>query len=227
VNKFEANIDLERARRLRVFGKADEQAFIDWEEAVSGMGEPAGSDLARAFDFARLLKYRHSGLSSSAYFSHPVRVASMALTMDSEATPENGIVGILHNVLEVSDTSVSEIGTIFGQDIAAQIDDLTVDRARQWNPDYKQDYYRKLNNGPRPARVVKILDKLDNLYLLCLNPDAKIRDMYLQEIKKHLFAMVHSTMPGLSDYFQDLTLNCIKTGYLESSDNHNSKDSTP
>ena len=47
---------------------------------------------------------------------------------------------------------------------------LTVDRPRQWDWDYKRNYYEQISISSEMS-VVKVLDKLDNLYLLSNNPN--------------------------------------------------------
>ena len=36
-----------------------------------------------------------------------------------------------------------------------------MNRASQWDDDYNHNYFRRLNEGPRSAGLVKIFDKLD------------------------------------------------------------------
>jgi hypothetical protein len=108
---------------------------------------------------------------------------------------------------------------MFGSRISNQIDLLTVDRDLQWNMDYKENYYKRLMKSPISARIVKILDKLDNLFLLGLNPDASLREKYLLEVENFILPMAMVSLPNLTIYIRDLVANCRETGFIKHSPN--------
>jgi hypothetical protein len=68
---------------------------------------------------------------------------------------------------------------------------------------------------PLSARVVKIVDKLDNLFVLGLNPDASVRKKYLAEIEDFVLPMAAATLPRLITYMRDLVQDCRLTGFIE------------
>jgi len=203
------NIDIERDRRLAALSQGtDPHALQLWSRAVSALQDDVEREkLNAAFHFAKGIGYKHPGLSSEIYFAHPLRVSAMAMIVENSLHAEVGILGLLHNVLEVSDIHTNLLKESFGEEIFAQIEALTVDRNLQWDVEYKTAYYENLMGGPRNARVVKIMDKLDNIFLLGLNPDPTIRFKYLLEIEKFLMPMVAQTLPELVDYMTDLLLN--------------------
>ena len=171
--------------------------------------------LAHAFRFAKEIKYRHVGLTSDIYFSHPLRVAGLATLISGTKDAGTGVLAVLHNVLEVSDVSAEKLSATFGSGISNQIESLTVDRDVQWDKAYKVDYYSKLMEGPLSARVVKIVDKLDNLFLLGVNPDASVREKYLAEIEDFVLPMTEASSPPLTAYMCNLVQDCRATGYIE------------
>lgn len=203
------NIDIERDRRLSVHSKRPDPHAIElWDQAFRELrNDTERSKLTAALNFSKKIGYIHPGLSSEAYFSHPLRVSAMAMLVENSHDSEVGVLGLLHNVLEVSDVKTNLLREKFGEEISSQISALTVDRSVQWNADYKNAYYANLMRGPRNARVVKIMDKLDNIFLLGLNPDEIIRKKYILEIENFLMPMVANTIPGLVDYMTDLLLN--------------------
>jgi len=82
--------------------------------------------------------------------------------------------------------------------------DLTVNRKHQWDLQYKYEYYLALNRNPQNCRIVKILDKLDNMYLLDLNDNELIKRKYLEEIEKYILPMTQADIPELYSYFETL-----------------------
>ena len=84
-----------------------------------------------------------------------------------------GILGLLHNILEVSDVKKDYIIKKFGKKIYEQINILKVNRIQQWKASYKKKYYNRIFNGSKKVKVIKCFDKLDNLFLLKLNNNKK------------------------------------------------------
>ncbi len=209
--------DISEERRLRVEGRKhpDPNAGMLWSQAVASVSDPADqSRLIDAFVFARQIPYRHDGLSADIYFAHPVRTAAMALLCEERNTLDFGIVGLLHNVLEVSDMLPEVLTDNFGENVTRQIAALTVNRDLQWDKRYKQSYYDKINFQPLSCRVVKVFDKLDNLFVLGLNPDEVTREKYLTEIKQYVLPIAERDMPAVFTYMGVLVEDCERTGFF-------------
>jgi (p)ppGpp synthase/HD superfamily hydrolase len=124
-----------------------------------------------------------------------------------------GIVGLIHNVFELSDYTKDFISEKFGEKISNQVSNLTVNRNLQWNEDYKNAYYEKIMNGPREARIIKIIDKLDNLFILGVNPDKQVKIKYLKEIEKHVLPLAYKTTPKIYSYMKELVDDNYKSGF--------------
>ena len=52
--------------------------------------------------------------------------------------------------------------------------------------------------------VIKVLDKLDNLYTLSDNPNKKIKLLYLYEIEKFLLPLARTFLPKTVDVINNL-----------------------
>jgi hypothetical protein len=63
------------------------------------------------------------------------------------------------------------------------------------------------------VRVIKILDKLDNLFVLCLNPSDEVRHQYLADIETFVLPMVASDLPALLPYITALVNDCRAVGH--------------
>lgn len=210
------DIAIERERRLRGLHQPDHYAHELWRKAL--ISQPTDLERERlsvVFQFAKKIKYHHLGLTSDIYFSHPLRVAAIGVLMETHHDSRVGILGILHNTLEVSHVSVDTLAKLAGTNISEQVAALTVDRNVQWDRAYKTTYYKNLMAGPRFTRVVKIIDKLDNLFLLGLNEDEDVRAKYLSEIEDFVLPMVAETLPELLAYMINLVCNCRTVGFIE------------
>lgn len=207
---------LERQRRLMGLLEPDPHALVLWSRASDALVNDAERErLAHAFDFAKAIKYHHVGLTSKIYFSHPLRVAGLATLISGAKDSETGVLAVLHNVLEVSDVTLDELTVAFGSGISNQIRALTVDREVQWDKAYKASYYNQLMQGPLAARVVKIADKLDNMFVLGLNPDASVRSRYLEEIEEFVLPMTVTSLPAATSYMRALVKDSRAIGFIE------------
>ncbi|OGX23534.1 MAG: hypothetical protein A2Y03_05155 [Omnitrophica WOR_2 bacterium GWF2_38_59] len=209
------SIEKERSQRLIARNKnvtVDEQAFNRYVSEFPVI--PDRKQIFAAYEFAKQIEYIHPGLSSADYLVHPVRVACLALQIDPPVDVDTIVIALLHNVLEVSVLTFEDMREKFNSRVAGSMKALTVDRSRQYNREYKASYYQKINELFLGGRIVKILDKLDNLFLLCFNSDDEIRRIYLQEIEDYIIPMVDRDLKELSKYMRELVEDCRKIGYM-------------
>ena len=207
------SIEIEKKRRNDGLIQPDPHAIVLWNKAIEVMDDVTERDsLKNAFIFANSLEYKHVGLSSEIYFSHPIRVSALSILLSGTTKSSVGILGLLHNVLEVSNLTENSISKKFGLEIATNISTLKVNRDKQWYGKYKVDYYNKINSSHRACRIVKIIDKLDNLFLLENNKNYKIKKMYLDEIEKFILPMVQSDLPNLYGYMKELVCDIQQNG---------------
>ena len=213
VLKSYSNERLERLKSRKSYSQEYERYLINLILASNNqIDSPAIED---AINFAKKIPYIHPGLNSNLYFLHPLRVASMVSNIESESKVSNIIIALLHNLFEVSTLQFSDLVKQFNSEIAEVVDILTVDRSLQAFDEYKIKYYGRINSNKKAA-LVKIFDKLDNLFLLCLNPDEKIRNDYLNEVEKYLLPLVRDNQNNLLSYFEGLVEDCKVIGFLDS-----------
>lgn len=81
---------------------------------------------------------------------------------------------------------------------------LKINRKKQWNKDYIKKYYIRLNSSHKNAKIIKCLDKFDNLFSLFKNPKKEIKQMYLQEINLFILPLVEKFLPNISNYYKKL-----------------------
>ena len=140
--------------------------------------------------------------SNDAYFVHALRVAKHTLCSLVEPDVELVKTALIHNVFEISGISRNElIESGFSDFTADAIDIQTVDRARQFNDDYLEVYYKNIKDfGPR-LMLLRCLDKLDNLQAFQLIPEGDLRTNWLKNTKDYIFPMAKEIDKVFGDYF--------------------------
>jgi (p)ppGpp synthase/HD superfamily hydrolase len=210
------SIAQERNKRIQSRLNQGAGALVDFRRLINnGLGTSDYAAVTEALEYAATMDYHHAGMSSVTYLAHPLRVAEMVLSLVPRVPVETLIIAMLHNVLEVGNVPVGDLEQRFGAVVLQALKDLTVDRDLQWDADYKREYYQRLADGYRGACIVKVVDKLDNMFVLGLNPDGEIRRRYLEEIENYVLPMARQDIPSLTQYLTDLIEDCRRCGYLE------------
>ncbi len=208
-------ISQERRRRLesRVANGAESPAEFD--AALAPLPAPQQAELSRAYTFAAAADYHHPGLTPASYLAHPVRVMATALGIQEPSDQQAGILSLLHNMYEVSNVGQADVAAAFGAPMADAITVLTVDRT-DTSRAYVEGYYARITSAPHFVRLVKVLDKFDNLFLLGLNPDAEVRSTYLSDVDTFVIPLARSLDPDIAGplvpYLNDLVSECRTTG---------------
>lgn len=191
------DITNESLRRERIFKTGDPMATQFWKLTLKSFGNSNKEILNETYNFAKNVDAKHQGLSKTAYFSHPLRVASYASFLTGFKSPSFPILGLIHNIFEISDIDYESIKKKFGSSIAEQIRVLTVDRKKDWDSSYKKKYYETIYSQTVSCRIIKILDKFDNLFILNLNPNEEIKKKYLLEVEKYIIPMAKKDLTSL------------------------------
>ncbi len=211
VNRETVSIEVERAARMRFLRNVDDSVERQFAARLSQL--ELQDRLAADIEYALSLDYQHEGLSKQAYIAHPMRVALLYFDTVSEHDLRAVRLALLHNVLEVSGMPLERLGREVGAELADAIRCLTVDRTRQWEDDYKQAYYREISEQQPYVGQIKVLDKLDNLYVLCLNPADEIRAKYLREIERWVIPLARRVLPALEKHLAELVADNRRLGH--------------
>lgn len=211
---------VEVERHLRLLMDADMAfnpriMFMNVLRGKAGESIHVPASLVRALDFAECIDYQHGSVPAQVYLRHPYRVAMLATQKIDVIDYERIIIALLHNVLEVSKVSESEIFGIAGSNVLEALKALTVDRRRQEDPVYKDAYYKHIEEISPSCASVKIFDKLDNIYMVCFNPSESIRNSYLDEIDRWVVPMACRVMPDIGEYMQGVSGVMRNIGYLD------------
>ncbi len=135
--------------------------------------------IARAYEFAAKAHEGQTRKSGDPYFSHPISVAGVIIDLRLDAA--SVIAGLLHDVVEDTLATLSDIEREFGQEVAFLVDGVT--KLSKINFASKEDrqaenFRKMLIAMARDIRVllVKLCDRLDNMRTLeHMKPEAQDR----------------------------------------------------
>ena len=197
-------------RSIRIKSIEDEGAgYIDlFKDSLNNHPGLDNKDLILdALNFSCSLEYFHEGHSKESYLAHPIRVALLAMKHLDPPKSEQLILALLHNVYEVTKVKKKDLIKRFGEDIHNSIETLTVNRDLQWDKKYKETFYKSINRSNLSTKIIKILDKFDNIFLINSNSDNFIRKKYINEIKAYILPMTKIYLPAI---YKDFLFSCEK-----------------
>ena len=176
-----------------------------WGKLTKTLNNKEVTQVSITRKFAEAIKYTHSGLSPSEYFLHPLRVGSISGIANPAAKVMSSQIGLLHNIYEVTSMKSSEISKKFGNEFDYVISSLTINRKLQSNLTYLTDYYGVIASLPNRLGIVKVIDKLDNLFSLNNTANSEIKEKYLQEITNFVIPLCDFVSPHLSKLIKNVT----------------------
>ena len=134
--------------------------------------------LRRAYDFAKEKHASQQRESGQPFFTHPAEVASILIDYHFDCTTI--IAALLHDVVEDTNTSDSDISKLFGKEVAALVDGVTkLSKIPTQTEHTKQaENFRKLVLAiSKDIRVliIKLADRLHNMRTLQFRKDPQKR----------------------------------------------------
>jgi GTP diphosphokinase / guanosine-3',5'-bis(diphosphate) 3'-diphosphatase len=161
--------------------------------------------ILKAFTFAAFKhrNQRRKDEGASPYINHPITVAQMLWEIGGIREVTTLVAGILHDVLEDTDTSPEELERQFGAEVSGIVQELTDDK------DLPKALRKRLQQEQTPylslsARQVRIADKISNLGDIIDFPPAKWslerREEYVDWAGK-VIAGLRGTNNALERYF--------------------------
>ncbi len=139
--------------------------------------------ILKAYKFSKI---KHTGQirdEGTPYFYHPYRVA-LVLIQELGLTDTNIICSaLLHDVIEDSDCTDEDIRIMFNEEIAIMVNYLTKPPKKQFNSSKKRhDYYfDRLLKAPDNVLLIKLADRLDNIFSIHLSPRKEKQKKYYDE----------------------------------------------
>lgn len=104
---------------------------------------------------------RRKNASQTPYINHPIEVMRI---LDMVGVHDHVILSsaVLHDTVEDTETTIGEIRSIFGADIAVMVGEVTDDRSSS-KLDRKLAQIKKMRTASLGARMIKIADKISNI----------------------------------------------------------------
>jgi (p)ppGpp synthase/HD superfamily hydrolase len=158
--------------------------------------------LARALDFAarKHVHQRRKGELAEPYVNHLSDVARLlaAATKGEDVTVV--IAGLLHDTLEDTETSFSELAKEFGQEVAELVAEVTDDTSLP-KAERKRLQVETAPHKSARARMIKLADKTSNLHSLISSPP---RDWSRERIREYIewSGKVAAGCRGVSPYLE-------------------------
>lgn len=212
------SIELERQRKLRTlfFDHVQDETARMWS-AIDRLDLCAGQRqrLQETLAFAAAQSYGERDLDRY-YVTHPIRVSRFAaqwLHKRPGHAFETIALALIHNAIEKEVLSGEEVSERWGPWVRDAAVLLTLDRAAMQTEEGKRAFYSRLAASPPEVQAIKLFDKLDNLFIICINPDEAARVDYIGEIERHLVPVAAAVAPECEQYLRDLIASSYGLGY--------------
>ena len=128
------------------------------------MNDETYQTVLRAADFAatKHRDQRRKDHRESPYINHPIKVATLIVDIARVSDPQVLAAALLHDTIEDTDTSASEIRKHFGAHVAALVQEVSDDR--RLNASERKR--RQIESAPHlslEAALIKLADKTSNI----------------------------------------------------------------
>ncbi|HEX2890627.1 HD domain-containing protein [Vineibacter terrae] len=129
--------------------------------------------LTRAFSFAarKHAHQRRKGANAEPYVNHLAEVAHMLAVAVQGRDANLVAAGLLHDVLEDTETTRDELAAAFNDDIAALVGEVTDDKSLP-DQERKRLQVERAPHKTDRAKMLKLADKTSNLRDLAASPPA-------------------------------------------------------
>lgn len=125
---------------------------------------------------------RRKDIESSPYIIHPISVALAIADIGGIEDPEILAAALLHDTLEDTDTSVSELDEMFGETVRQYVEEVTDDKSLS-KEERKQKQIEHAATLSMGAALIKLGDKISNVSDVTHSPpagwDTERRKQYL------------------------------------------------
>jgi (p)ppGpp synthase/HD superfamily hydrolase len=130
-----------------------------FEKILKKFSPEDSARILKAYRFADERHKQQFRADGTPYIIHPVRLANILMNEWAERDANVVIAGLLHDVIEDTQTTIREVKEAFGDLSAKLIDGMTM-----WKGSESQEVYlQRISRGSEKLRLIKCADALDNL----------------------------------------------------------------
>ena len=167
------------------------------------------TDLLRAVRFAaeKHRDHRRKGEIAAPYINHPIAVAVQLAEGGFEGETKLLMAAVLHDVIEDTQTTAGELRSLFGQQVAAIVMEVTDDKSLDEKA-RKRHVVETIARKSREARLLKLSDLIANVYDVIHHPPNWSRDRkhrYL-DWSERVVAAIRGIDAGLESKFDQLLI---------------------
>lgn len=168
--------------------------------------------IARAYDFSERVHQGQKRRSGDPYFTHPVGVATIITDMKLDVP--SVVTGLLHDTVEDTLTTLEEMETQFGSEIAALVDGVTkISKLNFTTHEERQaENFRKMIIAMgRDIRVilVKLADRTHNMRTLSFLPEMKQHEIAEETLDIYAPLAHRLGINWLKSELEDLALHAL------------------
>lgn len=136
--------------------------------------------------------------SGEPYVNHLIEVAELLVTVGQVDDEDIIIAGVLHDVVEDTNTSFEQLVELFGERVAGFVDEVTDDKNLDWMQ-RKQQQIRRVATASFGAKTIKLADHSSNV--------ATLPEQWIVERRLHYLdwsAQVISGCTGINPRLEEL-----------------------
>lgn len=172
---------------------------------------PTNSD-SMIMEMMRYAKKAHEGqlrkFSLKPYITHPIRVANEVMLLP-ESTVAMVIAAIGHDLIEDTQTTKQDLCSMFNQEVADLIDELTNKFTKDTKPKLNREERKtlelqRLAACSTPAKIIKMLDRNDNLNEM--DHLDKFTALYIKE-SYQLWSAIHEAHEDISKKLRETIIS--------------------
>ena len=128
---------------------------------------PLGGDTARllsalSFSAQKHRRQRRKDPEGSPYINHPIEVARILAEVGQVVDPQILIAAVLHDTLEDTETTPSELEELFGPEVRRLVEEVTDDKTLEKSI-RKELQVKKVAGLTPKAKMIRIADKICNV----------------------------------------------------------------
>ena len=189
---------------------------ITYEDLIKKVGLydlSAVSEIKKAYQYASILHEGQFRQSGDPYITHPLNVAYILAEM--HADKDTICTGLLHDVLEDTNTTEKDIADNFNNTVASLVDGVT--KISKMNFSSKQDQHlantRKIITGiTEDVRIViiKLADRLHNMRTLGFKSEFKQKENALETMEIFVPLAYYIGAYRIKSELEDLSLKYLK-----------------
>jgi guanosine-3',5'-bis(diphosphate) 3'-pyrophosphohydrolase len=177
------------------------------------------NDIVLILKAASFAAEKHRGqlrkdVEATPYINHPLEVARILAEEGAVSDPEVIAAALLHDTIEDTETSESELAALFGVRVASMVAEVTDDKGIS-KVDRKQMQIEHAPSKTKGAAMVKLADKLSNVRDVLYRPPSdwslERRRQYLQWSKR-----VVNALPIQDQHLKDIFMAEVDAGLTSS-----------